>query len=133
MSDPRCVLVVDDDESIREVCRVVLATEGYRVVEAVDVPECLVRARADEPDLILLDWMMPGQEGIEALQALKLDPLTREVPVVMLTALDSLANITVATYNGADGYLSKPFEVADLLTVASRYTERDPGSARGQD
>lgn len=118
MSDPRCVLVVDDDESIRELCRVVLATEGYRVVEAVDVPECLVRARADEPDLILLDWMMPGQEGIEALHALKLDPRTREVPVVMLTALDSLANITVATYNGADGYLSKPFEVADLLTVA---------------
>jgi CheY-like chemotaxis protein len=116
------ILVADDDAGVRDLCRTVLANEGFQVQEAENAPACLSNVRRDPPDLILLDWMMPGLDGMDALRALKANPRTREIPVVMLTALDGLPEITVATYNGADGYITKPFEIADLLALVRRFT-----------
>jgi len=122
----RKVLVADDDASVLELCRMVLENEGFEVFTADDVPSCITRARTELPDLVLLDWMMPGVDGMEALRALKASLRTRHIPVVMLTALDGLAEITVATYSGADGYITKPFEMDDLLTAVRRYTNPPP-------
>ncbi len=115
------ILIVDDDPNVRELCRVVLGREGYEVLEAVDGPAGMNQAIQHQPALIMLDWMMPGVDGIDTLRALKGHPRTREIPVVMLTALDGLAEITVATHSGADGYLTKPFDVRDLLALAHRH------------
>ena len=116
------ILVADDDTDVRDLCRMILTGEGYQVVEADDATSCISLARAEPPDLVLLDWMMPGVDGIEALRALKSGNGTRGVPVVMLTALGDVSQITMATMNGADGYVTKPFEVDDLLTLVRRFT-----------
>jgi len=119
------VMVVDDDADVRGLCRMVLAGEGYEVIEAEDAPTGVCRARAELPDLVLLDWMMPGVDGMDALAALKGSDLTRNIPVVMLTALDGLPQIQMATYGGADGYVTKPFEVNDLLSLVRRFTRKN--------
>ena len=115
------ILVADDDETIRSLCRLVLSDDGHDVLEAEDATACLELARGKQPDLILLDWMMPEIDGMDALRALKEAPGTRDIPVVMLTALDSLSNISLATRHGAEGYVPKPFEVEDLLALVRRF------------
>jgi CheY-like chemotaxis protein len=115
------ILIADDDPEMRTLCRMVLAGEGYEVLEAVDATTCIATARQAQPDLVLLDWMMPGVDGIDALRALKGTDRTRNIPVVMLAALDGLAQITEATFSGADGYVTKPFEVDDLLSLVRRF------------
>lgn len=120
------VLVADDDDSVRLLCRTVLETEGFEVLEAEDAFTAVSHAREQQPDLILLDWMMPGVDGMDALRSLKSHPATRDIPVIMLTALDGLPEITLATVNGADGYVTKPFEVDDLLVVVQRFTAPVP-------
>jgi len=122
------ILIVDDDAGVRELCTLVLGNEGYEVVEAQDAAAGLDLARAQVPDLVLLDWMMPDTDGMDTLVALKKDPATRAIPVVMLTALDGLPQIGLAMHNGADGYVTKPFEVQDLLSLVSRFTA-EPASA----
>jgi DNA-binding response OmpR family regulator len=116
------ILVVDDDPDVRELCRTVLATEGYHVLEAEDARSGISLSRKERPDLILLDWMMPEVDGMDALRAMKMHPSTKDIPVVMLTALDGLTQITVATFNGAEGYMTKPFEIDDLLSLVRRFT-----------
>ncbi len=123
------VLVVDDDADVRGLCRLVLANEGYEVLEATDAASGVALAREQQPDLILLDWMMPGADGMDALRILKGTTATREIPVVMLTALDGMTQITMATYAGADGYVTKPFEVPDLLSLVGRFL--GDGAERG--
>ncbi|HTE18622.1 MAG TPA: response regulator [Armatimonadota bacterium] len=124
------ILVADDDAGVRELCGVVLRNEGFEVIEAEDAGRCIALAREEQPDLVLLDWMMPDVDGIDALRMLKGSSATEAIPVVMLTALDGLPQITLATYNGADSYMTKPFEMDDLLSLVRRYTDRDgaPGT-----
>lgn len=105
---------------MRILCRTILQGEGVEVVEAATADECLLLVEKQRPNLILLDWMLPGRDGADALAELKRNPATADIPVVMVTALDGLANISVATYNGADAYLVKPFEVDDLLALVHR-------------
>lgn len=117
------ILIADDDPGVRELCRIVLDNEGYQVVEAENAMECVSLTQQEQPDLVLLDWMMPEVDGMDALRILKADPHTKSIPVVMLTALDGLPQITLATYVGADGYVTKPFEVNDLLSLVRRFTQ----------
>jgi two-component system phosphate regulon response regulator PhoB len=119
----RTILVADDDPDVRDLCRLVLAGEGFQVLEAEDAATCVALARDQAPDLILLDWMMPGADGMDALRALKSSDRTRALPVVMLTALDGVSQINMATMSGADGYVVKPFEVADLIALVRRFTD----------
>jgi CheY-like chemotaxis protein len=126
---PSTILVADDDAAVRQLCRMVLTNEGYEVVEAEDAPTCISLCRERRPDLVLLDWMMPGVDGMDALRSLKASGRTRHIPVVMLTALDGITEITVATYNGADGYVTKPFEMEDLLSLVRRFTTAPLGES----
>lgn len=122
------ILIADDDPEIRLLCQTILSTEGFKVILAEDAPQCLALARKHRPHLILLDWMMPGVDGMEALRLLKSAALTAQIPVVMVTAHGGPMEITLATHNGAEGYVTKPFEPADLLSLVQRFVGTHPSA-----
>jgi two-component system, OmpR family, phosphate regulon response regulator PhoB len=105
------ILVVDDDTSIRTLLRRLLITEGYAVEEAPDGATALERIAAEPPDLLLLDIMMPGQDGLDVLQTLR---HTSDLPVILLTAKDDEADRVLGFRFGADDYVVKPFSSAEL-------------------
>jgi DNA-binding response OmpR family regulator len=105
------ILVVDDDRSIRTLLRRLLTTEGYDVDEAADGPTALSKVSAHAPDLLLLDVMMPGQDGLEVLEGLR---RTSDVPVILLTAKGDEADRVLGFRFGADDYVVKPFSSAEL-------------------
>ena len=109
------VLIADDDEMIRAVVRDGLEHEGYRVVEAVDGLNAIELCRADPPDVVLLDIEMPGIDGYEVLTELKGDTELRDIPVVFLTARNTMNDVVTGLRGGAHDYLKKPFEGAELL------------------
>jgi two-component system phosphate regulon response regulator PhoB len=107
----RRILVVDDDRSTRTLLREFLTTEGYAVDEASDARRALQHIGRAPPDLVLLDVMMPGQDGLDALAVLR---RTSEVPVILLTAKDGENDRVVGLRLGADDYVVKPFSPAEL-------------------
>ncbi|MEX1162290.1 MAG: response regulator [Nitriliruptor sp.] len=109
------VLIVDDDEDIRAYLEVTLTLNGFEVIEAVDGVDGLERARRSEPDLVLLDVMMPRMDGLEALRHLREDARTAHLPVVLLTARGQAADTVEGLDAGADSYLTKPFDAEVLL------------------
>lgn len=109
-------LIVEDDESIREVLAMTLAAEGYGPpLSAADGNEALVLARRHLPDLILLDLMLPGVDGFTVCETLKADRELRRIPVIMLTARGSEADIVRGLDLGAGDYITKPFNRQVLL------------------
>ena len=114
------VLVVEDEPENRLLLGVILSSEGYEVVEAEDGPAALAAARNDPPALVLLDVMMPGMNGYAVLEALRADPLTRSIPVIMLTALAQRGDVEQAIRMGVAGYVTKPFEPAELLQAMDK-------------
>lgn len=113
---PHRVLVVEDEPENRLFIGLMLRTEGYDVLEAED-GQCALEllAREQPPELILLDVMMPGLNGWQVFQRLRQDPRWARIPVVMLTALAQRSDVERAVELGVDGYLTKPFEPADLI------------------
>ena len=109
------VLVVDDDPAIREMVRLALEQNAYTVLEAGDTRATRALLTANEVDIVLLDWMLPGQSGFEFVQSLRRAPARNDVPVIMLTARDHEAEKIRALEAGADDYISKPFSVKELL------------------
>jgi len=109
------VLVVDDDPDIRMLLTMNLEVSGYRVTEAENGHEAAEMARALVPDLIVLDLMMPGIDGLGVLERLKADPVTKDIPVVMLTAKASDHDVWAGWQAGVDYYMTKPFEPEHLL------------------
>ncbi|MAF09196.1 two-component system response regulator [Candidatus Poribacteria bacterium] len=105
------VLIVDDEPDIRQVLRLVLEKDGCEVIEEEGAKGIVRVARRQEPDVILLDVMMPGVDGFEAVEALQGDKRTRDIPIAMLTALGDMDSIQRAIDAGATGYLTKPFSV----------------------
>ncbi len=110
------ILVVDDLELNRLLLRDLLEAEGYRVREAVDGNEAILAVAHDPPDLILLDAVMPDRDGFSVTAALKSDPATRLVPIVMVTALSRLEDKLQAVALGVDDFLTKPINVVELRT-----------------
>jgi DNA-binding response OmpR family regulator len=106
----RRVLVVDDERAIRLLCRVNLAASGMEVLEAADGRQALELARAERPDLVLLDVMMPEVDGWTVARELAADEQTREIPVVFLTARAETADKRMGEQLGGVGYLVKPFD-----------------------
>ena len=109
------ILVVDDEEDILELVRYNLARDGYRVVCAASGEQALSRAKSEPFDLILLDLMLPGIDGLEVAKRLKSKPETRHIPIIMLTAKGEEADIVTGLELGADDYVTKPFSPRILI------------------
>ncbi len=109
------ILVVEDEDDIRELLRYNLEKEGYQVFPAATGEEALQALRSRLPDLILLDLMLPGIDGLEVCRSIKGTPNTRHLPLVMLTAKGEEADIVTGLELGADDYITKPFSPRVLL------------------
>jgi DNA-binding response OmpR family regulator len=121
------VLVVDDEDDIRELCRVNLEFEGFDVIDARDGPSAIDKATRQRPDVIVLDLMMPEMDGWEVLRRLKEDDATADIPVVMLTARTGEEDQMRGWQEGILEYVSKPFNPLSLVEWAKRAMEpRDP-------
>ena len=110
------VLVVDDEPDIRQVVSDILQDEGHEVTVAANAVEARTRYADDTPDLVLLDVMMPRMSGFEVCQKLKTNPDTRDIVVIMVTALHEVADYERAVESGTDDFLSKPVNKLELLT-----------------
>jgi molybdopterin adenylyltransferase len=126
------VLIADDDPDIRDAIRVNLEVAGYEVHTAGDGEEALRQAQALAPDLVLLDVVMPGADGVEVCRELKADARTRDAMVVFLTAKGATRDEAVGLIAGADDYIVKPFDPADLLVRVQRVLAARPGAPRGE-
>lgn len=111
----RKVLVVDDEAPIREMLVFVLEQNGYQAIEADDFDSALAAVNEPYPDLILLDWMLPGGSGIQIAKQLKQNELTRQVPIIMITARGEEEDKVRGLEVGADDYITKPFSPKELM------------------
>lgn len=129
MADQR-ILAVEDEEDILELVRYNLTREGYSVITASSGEQALKTARAELPDLIVLDLLLPGLDGLEVTRLLKRDPATENIPIVMLTAKGEESDIVAGLELGADDYITKPFSpkvlVARIRAVLRRRTSAVP-------
>lgn len=127
-------MVVEDEPENRLFIGLMLRTEGYDVLEAEDGPAALeLLNRGHLPELILLDVMMPGLNGWQVFERLRDDQRFTDIPVVMLTALAQRADVERAVQLGVDGYLTKPFEPADLIhTIEETLGRRTAPSPEGR-
>jgi CheY-like chemotaxis protein len=117
MAKPASILVVDDDPEIVTMLSTRLGKRGYTVTTAEDGKRAIEIAKRDKPDLVLLDVMMPGKSGWEVARALKQDPVTQHVKIVMVTAIGEKTNEITAPIYGADAHVDKPFEFEKLESV----------------
>ncbi|MGM0517629.1 MAG: phosphate regulon transcriptional regulator PhoB [Pseudomonadota bacterium] len=111
----KTILIVEDEKPIREMVAFALGRAGYELVEAGDIVEAYERISEKLPDLVLLDWMLPGASGIEFARRLKRDELTSDVPIVMLTARGEEEDKVSGLEAGADDYVTKPFSPRELM------------------
>lgn len=111
------ILVVDDDPEIVSMLSTRLAHRGYKVTTANDGHRALELARRELPDIVLLDVMMPGKSGWEVARALKQDPITQGIKIVMVTAIGEQVNEITSPLYGADAHIDKPFEFERLEKV----------------
>jgi two-component system phosphate regulon response regulator PhoB len=110
----KTILIVEDEKPIREMVSFALGRAGYSLVEAGDIAEAFECLARQVPDLILLDWMLPGASGLELARRLKKDELTRDVPIIMLTARGEEEDKVTGLEAGADDYITKPFSPREL-------------------
>ncbi len=109
------MLVVDDDPVIQGLLRVNFEMEGYEVIVAGDGVEGLERARSEQPDVVILDVMMPRMDGLEVARTLKADPATAPIPILLLSAKAQEVDVRAGGATGADAYVTKPFDPLELL------------------
>lgn len=122
------VLVVDDEKPIVDIVKINLQKNGYNVIEAYDGNEAVAKALSEEPDLILLDVMLPGQDGFSVCKKIR---ETSAVPIIMLTARDEEVDKILGLELGADDYMTKPFSIRELIARVkailrrSQFTSKD--------
>lgn len=112
---PRKILVVDPDAAFRKSVRAVLHFAGYGVVEAADGPSAIEQTRAEQPDLVLLAWLLEGINGKDAARQIKADPATRHIPILMVTVCSSIEDKVEALDAGVQDFVTKPFDFRELL------------------
>jgi two-component system phosphate regulon response regulator PhoB len=112
---PQHILVVEDEPSIAELLSVNLTHAGYTVSRALQADEALLALRNATPDLIILDWMMPGKSGVQFARELRSNPSTQAIPILMLTAKGEEADKVLGLDAGADDYVTKPFSPKELV------------------
>jgi DNA-binding response OmpR family regulator len=120
------ILVIEDDDDICSVCERVFAWAGHEVATALDATRGLALVMSFEPDVIALDLMMPGIDGLTVLGALRGSEATRDIPVVIVSARTLSADRVRAFEAGADEYVSKPFDPDELLQVLERVLHESP-------
>ncbi len=113
-------MIVDDEEDIRELVELNLRREGFNVIGSETGEQALKLVRSQPPDLIVLDLMLPGIDGLEVCREIKSDPRTKQIPIVMLTAKGEEADIVTGLELGADDYMTKPFSGKVLLARIRR-------------
>ncbi len=111
----RRILVVEDEAPIREMVCFVLEQNGYQPVEAEDYDSAVTRLTEPYPELVLLDWMLPGGSGLQFIKHMKREALTRDIPVMMLTARGEEEDRVRGLEVGADDYITKPFSPKELV------------------
>lgn len=124
---PTKVLVCDDERNIVRLIQVNLERAGYTVVTAYDGKDGLEKIRAEKPDMVVLDVMMPYMDGFEVLKNLRREPETADLPVIMLTAKAQDKDVFEGYHYGADMYLTKPFNPQELLTFVKRLSQGNAG------
>jgi DNA-binding response OmpR family regulator len=122
----RTILVVEDEPDIAEVIQYNLVREGYRVDVVADGEHALDRIVREAPDLVLLDLMLPGLDGLELCRRMKEDAVTRPIPVIMVTAKGEESEVVLGLGVGADDYVSKPFSPRELIARVRAVLRRGP-------
>lgn len=114
------ILTIEDQPDIRRLIRMTLEFKGFQVIEAGDGAQGLALARSEHPDLVLLDVMMAGMDGLTVASTMKTEPALAAIPVVMLSALGSPNEVSAGLNTGVQGYLVKPFSPRELLALVER-------------
>jgi DNA-binding response OmpR family regulator len=122
------ILIVDDDPRLLHIVAMYLGIEGYDVVTAENGEAGLKEVDMQRPDLVILDIMMPGMDGIEACRRIRTSPDTQSVPIVMFSALSSDDDIERARLAGANHLITKPFNLVGLGSVVNTFFPADVGS-----
>ena len=120
------ILVVEDNPANMTLATFLLESAGHVVLPAKDAETGLALARAEQPDLVLMDIQLPGMDGLEATALLKRDPLTRAIPVIALTALAMKGDEERILAAGCDGYIAKPLAYKDFLATISTLLVKAP-------
>src|SRR5262245_31497695 len=120
------ILVIEDEPDILEVIQYNLEREGHKVIACRDGELGLSRIRTDDPDLVILDLMLPGMDGVEVCRQVKADPVTRGIPVIMVTAKGEESDIVLGLGIGADDYITKPFRPKELVARVQVVLRRGP-------
>ena len=121
------ILAVDDEPNIVRLIQVNLERHGYQVDTASNGVQALEKIRANRPDLVVSDVMMPEMDGFELLSTIKRDPALEDLPIIMLTAKTQDKNVMEGYSRGADMYLTKPFNPAELLAFVKRILQSSSG------
>ena len=127
-----CVLIVEDEGAQREVLKYNLEAEGFEVVMAENGDEALLLVQEEQPDLIVLDWMLPNVSGIEICRRVKADPATRPIPIVMLSARGDEVDRVRGLETGADDYVVKPYSVVELMARLRTQLRRTRPATMGE-
>jgi DNA-binding response OmpR family regulator len=127
MSDKKRILLIDDHQTVFRLLAAIVRIRGYELLYAENGQQGIVKARAERPDLILLDVMMPDLDGFKVCRFLKEYEETRDIPVLFLTARGAESDLESGRQAGADGFMTKPFQTAEVLSQIERMlAERDP-------
>ena len=120
----KLVLIVDDEERNRRLLDVLVRTEGYQTISASNGHEAIALAKSAQPDLILLDLMMPAMDGFDVTSALKNDPATSAIPIIIVSALNDMAVRRRLLASGVDEFINKPVDRWELSLRLSRLLSR---------
>jgi two-component system, OmpR family, phosphate regulon response regulator PhoB len=126
------ILIVEDESAIREMVGFAMRRAGYELYEAATGHEAQQRAGEQLPDVILMDWMLPDVSGVELIRRFKRDELTREIPIIMLTARSDEDDKVYGLDAGADDYMTKPFSPKELVARIRAVLRRGEGEQTGE-
>ncbi len=127
-----CILVVEDEGAQREVLQYNLEAEGFEVVVADNGEDALLLVQEEQPDLVVLDWMLPKVSGIEVCRQVKADPATRTIPIIMLSARSEEVDRVRGLETGADDYVVKPYSVVELMARLRTQLRRTRPASMGE-
>ena len=128
----RTVLIVDDEFAIRDMLRMALELADYRCIEAENIQQAFTLLLDEQPDIVLLDWMLPGGSGLELLRRMKREDTVNDVPVIMLTAKTAEDNVIQGLDVGADDYITKPFAPRELIARIKALLRRSRGASEDE-